>query len=54
MSLYSIGIVASLGLGPTIAGWIEANQSMEWRWIQWVHVMYGVISFGCSSCSLFI
>jgi len=45
MSLYALAIVASTGLGPTIAGWIEANPSLEWRWIQWVHVMYRMISF---------
>jgi MFS family permease len=45
MSLYALGIIASMGLGPTIAGWIEANPSMGWRWIQWIHVMCGVISF---------
>ena len=45
MSLYSVGIIASCGLGPTIAGWIEANPSLGWRWIQWVHVMCGIISF---------
>ncbi|KAJ8586462.1 MFS general substrate transporter [Rhizopogon salebrosus TDB-379] len=39
MSLYALGIIASMGLGPTIAGWIEANPSMGWRWIQWIHVI---------------
>ncbi|OAX33805.1 MFS general substrate transporter [Rhizopogon vinicolor AM-OR11-026] len=45
MSLYSVGIVASLGLGPSIAGWIEANPSLGWRWIQWVHVIVSGVYF---------
>ncbi|KAJ8581108.1 MFS general substrate transporter [Rhizopogon salebrosus TDB-379] len=39
MSLYTLGIIASMGLGPTVAGWIEANPSLGWRWIQWVQVI---------------
>jgi MFS family permease len=45
MSLYTLGIIASMGLGPTVAGWIEANPSLGWRWIQWVQVMCGVFFF---------
>lgn len=45
MSLYALAVIASIGLGPAIAGWIEADPSLEWRWIQWAHVMCGVIFF---------
>lgn len=41
MSLYALSVVASSGLGPMIAGWIEANPSLQWRWIQWIHVIVG-------------
>ena len=44
MSLYALVIVSSVGLGPTVAGWIEANPSLGWRWIQWIHVMYEKVS----------
>lgn len=45
MSLYALSVVASSGLGPMIAGWIEANPSLQWRWIQWIHAMCIVICF---------
>ncbi|KAG1732375.1 major facilitator superfamily domain-containing protein [Suillus lakei] len=45
MSLYAFAVIASSGLGPMIAGWIEANSSLEWRWIQWIHaIVSGVYS----------
>ncbi|EIW80709.1 MFS general substrate transporter [Coniophora puteana RWD-64-598 SS2] len=40
MSLYSLSAVASFGLGPLVAGWIEANPHLEWRWIQWFHAIF--------------
>ncbi|KIJ65201.1 hypothetical protein HYDPIDRAFT_88764, partial [Hydnomerulius pinastri MD-312] len=39
MSIFALAAVGSTGLGPVIAGWIEADPRLEWRWIQWVHVM---------------
>ncbi|OAX31940.1 MFS general substrate transporter [Rhizopogon vinicolor AM-OR11-026] len=45
MSLYALGIVASVGLGPTIAGWIEADPSLGWRWIQWIHAIVSGVYF---------
>ncbi|KAG1738858.1 major facilitator superfamily domain-containing protein [Suillus paluster] len=45
MSLYALAVVASSGFGPMVAGWIEANPSLEWRWIQWIHaIVSGVYS----------
>ncbi|KAF9054700.1 major facilitator superfamily domain-containing protein [Panaeolus papilionaceus] len=33
------------GLGALVAGWIETQQSLEWRWIQWVHLIIEVPCF---------
>lgn len=40
MSLYAFSAVAATGFGPLVAGWIEANPHLEWRWIQWIHAMF--------------
>ncbi|OJA21197.1 hypothetical protein AZE42_01355 [Rhizopogon vesiculosus] len=45
MSIFSLTILSSMGLGPTIAAWIEANPSLGWRWIQWVHVIVTGVYF---------
>jgi MFS family permease len=45
MSLYALAVIASSGLGPMIAGWIEANPSLQWRWIHWIQAMCSVIRF---------
>ncbi|KAG0703948.1 MFS general substrate transporter [Suillus ampliporus] len=50
MSLYALAVIASAGLGPLVAGWIEANPSLEWRWIQWIHAIVS----GVYSISVFI
>ncbi|KAK7687739.1 hypothetical protein QCA50_008957 [Cerrena zonata] len=39
MSLFAVSAIGSTGLGPLAAGWIEMNQKLEWRWIQWIHLM---------------
>ncbi|OAX41055.1 MFS general substrate transporter [Rhizopogon vinicolor AM-OR11-026] len=45
MSIFSLTILSSMGLGPTVAAWIEANPSLGWRWIQWVHVIVTGVYF---------
>lgn len=40
MSIYSFSALGAIGLGPVIAGWIEMNPHLEWRWIQWIHMMF--------------
>ncbi|KAH7885759.1 MFS general substrate transporter [Phlebopus sp. FC_14] len=45
MSIFSFAAVAGTGLGPVVAGWIEANPSLAWRWIQWVHVIFTGVYF---------
>jgi len=32
--------VAGTGLGPVIAGVIEASPRLGWRWIQWIHAIF--------------
>ncbi|TCD59920.1 hypothetical protein EIP91_011190 [Steccherinum ochraceum] len=39
MSLFSICAVGATGLGPVFAGYVEMNPHLEWRWIQWIHLM---------------
>jgi MFS family permease len=39
MAFFALAAVAGTGLGPVIAGMIEADPHLEWRWIQWIHVM---------------
>src|SRR5258707_11537833 len=44
MSIYSLAAVGGTGLGPVAAGWVEMNPRLQWRWIQWIHMMF-VVSF---------
>ena len=39
MAIYSLLGIGGTGLGPVITGWIEMNARLQWRWIQWIHVM---------------
>jgi hypothetical protein len=39
MSMFSMGIFGGLGIGPVVAGWVEMNPRLEWKWIQWLHMM---------------
>lgn len=39
MAFFALIAVAGTGLGPLIAGVIESDPRLGWRWIQWVHVM---------------
>ncbi len=40
MALFSVAAIGGTGVGPIFAGWIEMNSNLEWRWIQWVQLMY--------------
>lgn len=40
MSIYSLAALGGTGLGPVVAGWVEMNPHLQWRWIQWIHMMY--------------
>jgi hypothetical protein len=39
MAVFTLASVAAQGVGPLIAGIIEADPRLGWRWIQWIHVM---------------
>ena len=39
MSIFALLAVGGTGLGPVYAGWIEINPKLEWKWIQWIHMM---------------
>ncbi|KIM88106.1 hypothetical protein PILCRDRAFT_62793 [Piloderma croceum F 1598] len=39
MSIYSLAAVGGTGLGPAVAGWVELNPRLQWRWIQWIHMI---------------
>lgn len=40
MSLFAVAALGGTGLGPVVAGWVEMNPRLEWRWIQWIQMMY--------------
>jgi MFS family permease len=56
MSIYSLAAVGGTGLGPVAAGWVEMNHRLQWRWIQWIHMMFVVLfttfTHSLISCSL--
>lgn len=39
MAVFSIAAMSATGLGPVAAGWIAMDKDLEWRWIQWIHMM---------------
>ena len=39
MGLFGLSAIGAVGLGPVFAGWIEMNEHLGWRWIQYIHLM---------------
>ncbi|GLB43233.1 putative major facilitator superfamily protein [Lyophyllum shimeji] len=39
MSIFAVAALGGTGLGPVMAGWIEVNPRLEWRWIQWIQMI---------------
>ncbi|KAK0440945.1 MFS polyamine transporter [Desarmillaria tabescens] len=39
MTIFTIAAIGGTGVGPIMAGWIEMNQRLEWKWIQWIQMM---------------
>ncbi|KII96068.1 hypothetical protein PLICRDRAFT_48991 [Plicaturopsis crispa FD-325 SS-3] len=39
MALMSVAGIGGQGLGPLVAGWIEMNPHLQWRWIQWIQLI---------------
>ncbi|KAI1791905.1 MFS general substrate transporter [Ganoderma leucocontextum] len=47
MSVFAVMALAGPGIGCVAAGWIEQNPHLEWRWIQWLHIiLLGVLLVG--------
>lgn len=40
MSIFSMSAMCAIGLAPIAAGWIEQNSELQWRWIQWISLMF--------------
>ena len=53
MSILAIASVGTTGLGPVFAGYVEMNPHLEWRWIQWIHLMYEPWTFPRESKAYF-
>ncbi|KAK0207636.1 major facilitator superfamily domain-containing protein, partial [Armillaria fumosa] len=39
MTIFTVAAIGGTGVGPMMAGWIEMNQRLEWKWIQWIQMM---------------
>ncbi|KAJ7483187.1 MFS polyamine transporter [Mycena latifolia] len=39
MAIFSLAALGGTGVGPVVAGWIEMNPKLEWRWVQWVQMI---------------
>ncbi|KAK0189257.1 MFS polyamine transporter [Armillaria mellea] len=39
MTFFTAAAIGGTGVGPIMAGWIEMNQRLEWKWIQWIQMM---------------
>ncbi|KZT70821.1 MFS general substrate transporter [Daedalea quercina L-15889] len=47
MASFAAGAIGATGVGSLMAGWIEENQHLEWRWIQWIHAIIAGIFVIC-------
>ncbi|KZV74466.1 MFS general substrate transporter [Peniophora sp. CONT] len=45
MAMFSLTAIAGTGMGPVAAGWIEANPHLQWRWIQYIHIIAAGLCF---------
>ncbi|KAF8803716.1 MFS polyamine transporter [Phlegmacium glaucopus] len=43
MSIFALLAIGGVGLGPVYSGWIEINPKLEWKWIQWTHMMLSAV-----------
>ena len=39
MAIFTLIVIGATGLAPVYAGWIAINPNLEWKWLQWVHMM---------------
>ncbi|KAN0063724.1 hypothetical protein ACQY0O_003774 [Thecaphora frezii] len=40
MALFATAAIFGTGFGPVWAGWVEQNELLQWRWIQWIQCIY--------------
>ncbi|KAI0917889.1 hypothetical protein AcV5_002713 [Taiwanofungus camphoratus] len=40
IALFSTSSIGGIGVGCLAAGWIEQNHRLQWRWIQWIYVIF--------------
>ena len=52
MAFYSILAFGGNGVGTITAGWIEANPKLEWKWIQWISMMFVLFRFAYKPLSM--
>ncbi|KAF7790235.1 hypothetical protein EIP86_001187 [Pleurotus ostreatoroseus] len=45
MAIFSFAAVGCTGLGAVVAGWVDMNKHMGWRWIQWLHLIFALVLF---------
>ncbi|TFK23200.1 multidrug transporter [Coprinopsis marcescibilis] len=41
MSIYTILAFGGNGVGTIIGGWVEMNDRLQWKWIQWISLIFG-------------
>lgn len=39
MAVFALMAVSGTAFAPVIFSWVEANPSLEWRWIQWIQII---------------
>ncbi|EJU03572.1 MFS general substrate transporter [Dacryopinax primogenitus] len=45
MSLFALMACLMTGLGPVTVGYVDMNPHLEWRWIQWLGLIFGGACF---------
>lgn len=44
MSFFALVATSTIGVGPIMGGWVEMNEKLQWRWIEWIGMMYVCLS----------
>ncbi|EPT01012.1 hypothetical protein FOMPIDRAFT_1121546 [Fomitopsis schrenkii] len=47
MASFAAAAIGATGVGSLMAGWIEQNPHLQWRWIQWIHAIIAGIFVIC-------
>ena len=43
MAIFTLCVMAGIGGGAIVGGWIEMNPHLGWRWTQWIQMMYALV-----------